>query len=100
MLHYRHAPGLGEAVEGNAFWSWEHAVVSDFVLAHAAGTSAQALAAACSDQLRGAEGHAFGFVYATSPLALAFPAPWGLCRKCSASSSGASGAQRRKNAAS
>jgi small ligand-binding sensory domain FIST len=46
--------------------------VSDFVLAHAAGSSAQVLAAACSDQLRGAKGHAFGFVYATSPLSLAF----------------------------
>jgi small ligand-binding sensory domain FIST len=47
--------------------------VSDFVLAHAAGSSAQVLAAACSDQLRGAKGHSFGFVYATSPLSLAFP---------------------------
>ena len=47
--------------------------MSDFVLAHAAGSSAQVLAAACSDQLRGAKGHAFGFVYATSPLSLAFP---------------------------
>jgi small ligand-binding sensory domain FIST len=47
--------------------------VSDFVLAHAAGSSAQVLAAACSDQLRGAKGHAFGFVYATSSLSLAFP---------------------------
>jgi len=47
--------------------------VSDFSLAHAAGRSAQELAAACSDQLRGAKGHAFGFVYATSPLSLAFP---------------------------
>ena len=47
--------------------------MSDFVLAHAAGSPAQVLAAACSDQLRGAKGHAFGFVYATSPLSLAFP---------------------------
>lgn len=47
--------------------------MSNFVLAHAAGSSAQALAAACSDQLRGAKGHAFGFVYATSPLSPAFP---------------------------
>jgi len=46
--------------------------VSDFVLAHAAGSSAQLLAAACSDQLSGAKGHAFGFVYATNPLSLAF----------------------------
>ena len=47
--------------------------MSDFVLAHAAGSSAQVLAAACSDQLRGAKGHALGFVYATSPLSLDFP---------------------------
>jgi len=47
--------------------------VSDFVLAHAAGTSAPLLAAACSDQLRGAKGQAFGFVYATSALSQAFP---------------------------
>jgi small ligand-binding sensory domain FIST len=47
-------------------------VVSDFVLAHAAGSSAQVLAAACSDQLRGAKAHAFGFVYATSQLSPAF----------------------------
>ena len=47
--------------------------MSKFVLAHAAGSSAQMLAVACSDQLRGAKGHAFGFVYATSPLSLAFP---------------------------
>ena len=47
--------------------------MSDFVLAHAAGTSAQVLAATCSDQLRGAKGHAFGFVYATSALSRAFP---------------------------
>jgi small ligand-binding sensory domain FIST len=47
--------------------------VSDFLLAHAAGLPAQALAAACSDQLRAAKGHAFGFVYATSPLSQAFP---------------------------
>src|SRR5215813_6819413 len=30
------------------------------------------LAVACSDQLREAKGHAFGFVYVTSPLSLAF----------------------------
>ena len=47
--------------------------MSDFILAHAAGRSAEVLAAACSDQLREAKGHAFGFVYATSPLSLAFP---------------------------
>jgi len=46
--------------------------VSKFVLAHATGNSAKMLAVACSDQLRGAKGHAFGFVYATSPLSLAF----------------------------
>src|SRR5215831_8031704 len=37
------------------------------------GSTAPVLAAACSDQLRGAKGHAFGFVYATSPLSVAFP---------------------------
>ena len=43
-----------------------------FVLAHASGRSAQLLATACADQVRGAEG-SFGFVYATSPLSRAFP---------------------------
>jgi small ligand-binding sensory domain FIST len=46
--------------------------VKKFVLAHATGRSAQLLATACADQLRGAEG-SFGFVYATSPLSRAFP---------------------------
>jgi small ligand-binding sensory domain FIST len=46
--------------------------VNKFVLAHASGTSAQLLATACADQLRGAES-SFGFVYATSPLSPAFP---------------------------
>ena len=43
-----------------------------FVLAHASGRSAQLLATACADQIRGAEG-SFGFVYATSALSRAFP---------------------------
>ena len=43
-----------------------------FALAHASGGSAQQLATACADQVRGAEG-SFGFVYATSPLSRAFP---------------------------
>ena len=34
----------------------------DFVLAHAAGGSAQVLASACADQLRSAEGCAFEWV--------------------------------------
>jgi len=46
--------------------------VKKFVLAHASGRSAQLLATACADQVRGAEG-SFGFVYATSPLSRAFP---------------------------
>jgi hypothetical protein len=55
--------------------------VSDFALAHAAGTSAQVLAAACSDQLRGAKGQALGFVYATSALSQAFPDIINILRK-------------------
>jgi small ligand-binding sensory domain FIST len=47
--------------------------VRDFVLAHAAGGPAQALAKACADRLRGVKGHAFGFVYATSSLSGNFP---------------------------
>lgn len=43
-----------------------------FVLAHASGRSAQGLARACADQVRGAEA-SFGFVYATSALSRAFP---------------------------
>jgi len=46
--------------------------VKKFVLGHASGRSAQLLATACADQVRGAEG-SFGFVYATSPLSRAFP---------------------------
>jgi small ligand-binding sensory domain FIST len=46
--------------------------LNEFALAHASGRSAQLLATACADQLRGAEG-SFGFVYATSSLSRAFP---------------------------
>jgi small ligand-binding sensory domain FIST len=47
--------------------------VHDFILAHAAGGSARALAEACADQLCGARGYAFGFVYATKPISRSFP---------------------------
>jgi len=60
--------------------------VKEFVLAHASGTSAQLLAMACADQLRGTESSALCMRRAHSPVP--FQTSWRSCEDEQVSSIG------------